>query len=247
MLEERPTLRTRLLRVIAVLTFSIVFVPRLIAQDAFNHPRIISVTGTAEIKVVPDEVVLMLGVDSRDKDLTVAKADNDQRMRKLLSLAHSAGVDTKNIQTSALTMDPEYSEEKTPRLLGYHVAQGFTVTLTDLSKYEDLMTSFLKTGVNRVDGINFVVGEPKKHREKARLEAVQAAREKASAMAAQLGQSIGKPWEITEESPNDYSRGGMNANFLVMEKRVLAEPDGSTVAGGQVTIQASVRVSFLLE
>jgi uncharacterized protein YggE len=95
--EERPTLRTRLLRVIAVLTFSIVFVPRLFAQDAFNHPRIISVTGTAEIRVVPDEVVLMLGVDSRDKDLTVAKADNDQRMRKLLSLAHSAGVDTKNI------------------------------------------------------------------------------------------------------------------------------------------------------
>jgi uncharacterized protein YggE len=84
----------------------------------------------------------------------------------------------------------------------------------------------------------------RKYREKARLEAVQAAREKASAMATQLGQSIGKPWEITEESLSDYSRG-MYTNFLAEDKRMLTEQ--STVAGGQVTIRASVRVSFLWE
>ena len=226
-----------------------VFAPKLPAQDSFNHPRIISVVGTAEIKVVPDEVALTLGVDSRDKDLGVAKADNDQRMKKLLGLAHSAGVDAKNIQTSALTMDPEYSEDKTPKLLGYNVSQVFTVTLKDLSKYEDLMTSFLKAGVNRVDGIDFIVSEPRKYKDEARLEAVNAAREKASAMASQLGQSIGKPWEITEESTHDYGvLGGMNANFLASDKRGrMAEQNESTLAGGQVTIRASVRVSFQLE
>ena len=35
------------------------------------------------------------------------------------NLAHAAGVETKNIQTSALTMGPEYSDEKIPKLLGY--------------------------------------------------------------------------------------------------------------------------------
>ena len=247
--QREATLRTILVRTVALLTFCVVFVPKLPAQDSFNHPRIISVVGTAEIKVVPNEVALTLGVDSRDKDLSVAKADNDQRMKKLLGLAHSAGVDAKNIQTSALTMGPEYSEDKAPKLLGYNVSQVFTVTLRDLSKYEDLMTSFLKAGVNRVDGINFIVAEPKKYKDEARLEAVNAAREKASAMASQLGQSIAKPWEITEELNNDYGGlGGMNANFLASDRRGrLAEQNESTLAGGQVTIRASVRVSFQLE
>lgn len=165
-------------------------------------------------------MALTLGVDSRNKDLSVAKADNDQRMKAFLGLAQSAGVDAKNIQTSALTTGPEYSEDKTPKLLGYNVSQVFTVTLKDLSKHEDLMTSFLKAGVNRVDGINFIVAEPKKYKDEARLEAVNAPREKASAMASQLGQSIGKPWEITEELNNDYGvPGGMNANFLASDRR----------------------------
>ena len=160
--QREATLRTILVRTVALLTFCTVFVPKLPAQDSFNHPRIIPLVGTAEIKVVPNEVALTLGVDSRNKDLSVAKADNDQRMKAFLGLAQSAGVDAKNIQTSALTTGPEYSEDKTPKLLGYNVSQVFTVTLKDLSKHEDLMTSFLKAGVNRVDGINFIVAEPNK-------------------------------------------------------------------------------------
>jgi uncharacterized protein len=67
---------------------------------------------------------------------------------------------------------------------------------------EDLMTSALKVGVNRVDGINFFVADPKKYREEARLKAVRTAREKATTMAAKLGQTIGKPWEVTEVTVN---------------------------------------------
>jgi uncharacterized protein YggE len=244
--KETPPLRAKFVRAVTVLSFCLALVPSLLAQDTFTRPRTISVTGTAEIKVAPDEVILMLGVDSRDKDLSVAKTDNDQRVKKLLNLAHAAGVDPKNIQTSALTMGPEYSDERIPKLLGYQVSQVVTITLTDLSKYEDLMTNSLKAGVNRVDGINFVVAEPSKYKEDARLEAIRAAHEKASAMAAQLGQTLGKPWEITEEPNDDYSPR-MNANFLAGVRDATMPQEESTVAGGQVMIRASIRVSFQLE
>jgi uncharacterized protein len=111
-------------------------IPPVFAQDNCSHPRIISVTGSAEIKVAPDQAALSLGVDSHDKDLALAKGDNDKRIKKLLNLVHAAGVDPKNVQTSALSMGPEYSDEKIPKLLGYQVSQTVTVTLTDLSKYE---------------------------------------------------------------------------------------------------------------
>jgi len=237
-------MKAKLVRAAAALFFCVMLVPSLFAQDGFSHPRIISVTGTAEIKVAPDEVRLTLGVDSHDKELAVAKANNDNRVKKLMTLAHAAGVDTKNIQTSALTMGPEYSDEKIPKLLGYQVSQVITVTLTDLSKYENFMTSSLRAGVNRVDGINFFVADPKKYREEARLQAVRVAREKAKAMAAELGQTIGKPWEVIEQS--DFDAQDMTANFGMRYKMPMQEAQ-STVAGGEVTIRALVRVSFQLE
>lgn len=234
--------------VVVTVMFSGMLVPIVVAQENCMHPRIISVTGTAEIKVPPDEVQLTLGIDSHDKDLVVAKATNDQRIKKLMALAHTAGVDPKNIQTSALTMGPEYSDEKIPKLLGYQVSQTVAVTLTDLSKYEDLMTSFLKVGVNRVDGIDFLVADPKKFREDARLKAVRAAREKANTMAAELGQSLGKPWEITEAELDLDRTAGLNVNYQTrthFQMPMLQE--GATIAGGEVTIRSTVRVSFQLE
>ncbi len=175
-------------------------------------------------------------------DLSVAKATNDKHVRKLLELFKTAGIETKNVQTGALTMGPEYSDEKIPKLLGYQVSQTITVTLTDLSKYEDLMTKALTAGVNRVDGVEFVVSNEKKYKEGARLRAVRAAKEKAAVMAAELGQSIGKPWEITEESgfyPN------LTANFSL--SKMPPQEMQSTISGGELTIRASTRVSFELQ
>jgi uncharacterized protein YggE len=134
-------LRANWIRAVAVFAFYVALGPPLLAQATFSHPRTISVTGSSEIKVAPDEVALTLAVDSRDKDLTVAKVDNDQRIKKLLSFAHAAGVESKNIQTSALTMGPEYSDEKIPKFLNYQVSQTVILTLTDVSKYDDLMTN----------------------------------------------------------------------------------------------------------
>lgn len=236
-------MKVQLARAMVILGFYLMLVPSIRAQSAFNHPRIISVTGDAEIKVAPDEVTLTMGVDSHDKDLAIAKAENDKRIRRLLSLARAAGVDSKNIQTSALTMGPEYSDEKIPKLLGYEVSQTVSVTLTDLSRYEDLMIRSLDAGVNRVDGINFFVADPKKYREEAQLNAVEAAHEKAVAMAGQLRQTVGVPWEITEETDLNA-----DVNSLDNTRYKLAMPQVEpTVAGGEVTIRATVQISFLLE
>jgi len=106
------------------------------AEECGPRPRLISVTGTSEVNVAPDQVVLSLGVESRDKDLSVAKTQGDARTKKVLRLARDAGVEPKDIETSTLRMGAEYSEEKVPKFLGYAVSQTTTITLKDLSKYE---------------------------------------------------------------------------------------------------------------
>jgi len=223
-----------------------------LAQDFQPRPRLISVTGTAEVNVAPDEAILILGVQSRDRDLTIAKSQHDRRVRKLLAEARTAGVDEKNIQTSTLQMQPVYSEEKVPRFLAFEVSQTIQVTLKDLSKYERLISKLLESGLNRVDNVEFLVAEPRKYKDEARAKAIRAAREKAVAMAAELGLTIGKPWEISEEGFNGlFAQTSIYANRSVQASsdaydRSLST-DESTVAPGEVSIRASVRVSFQLE
>ena len=229
--------------VLSVLT-CIMLAPVIMAQDNCPRPRLITVSGTAEVKLAPDEAILRLGVDSHDKVLATAKADNDKHVKKLLAFAREAGVQANDIKTSALNMSLEYSENQRRTLLGYEVSQSISITVRDISKYEPLMTSVLQAGVNRVDGVDFIIAEPIKYREEARAKAVRAAREKAVAMAAELGQTIGKPWEITENTGED----GMFPNAVTrFDLSKEARASESTIAPGEISISASIKVSFLLE
>jgi uncharacterized protein YggE len=65
-------------------------------------------------------------------------------------------------------------------------------------------------------------------------------------MAAELGQSLGKPWELTEEA-NPEITGYLAANFQQRSSFGMPEQEASTIAGGEVTIRSTVRVSFQLE
>jgi len=207
------------------------------------RPRLISVTGTSEVSVAPDEAILTFSIETRDKDLAAAKSEHDSRFKKVMALTQEDGIEPKYIQTSNLTMEPEYSEEKITKFLGYVLSQTIQITLKDVSKYEDLMTRLLQAGVNRVNGIEFRVSEPRKFKDEARSKAIQAAREKATSMAAGLGQTIGKPWDISE-AEEVYV---VNSTFGADRSRYAAAPSESTIAPGQIKISASVKVSFLLE
>jgi len=216
------------------------------AQDPGPRPRTIDVTGTAEVKIAPDEAVLILSVDSRDRDLAVAKSQHDAHVKKLIAAAQEFGIESKHIRTSELTMGPEYSEERIPKFLGFLVSQTLVLELTDLKKYEGLMTRVLQAGVNRVQSVSFIVADATTYRAEARAKAIRAAREKATAMAAELGQKIGRPYEIfeTPESPWAYAQ----ANASVQNAFIAALPDQApSVATGEVNIHVSVRVVFELE
>ena len=51
----------------------------------------ITVSGQAEVRVVPDEVVVTLGVETNDLSLAVARAQNDEIVAKALQAAEAVG------------------------------------------------------------------------------------------------------------------------------------------------------------
>lgn len=222
-------------------------------------PRTISTTGEAEVRVVPDEVILTLGVETSDKDMDVAKKDNDARVSRVLAIARDLGIDRRLVRTDYLGIEPRYQDEyrAARSFLGYWVRKTVAITLNDVTKFEDLLSRCLAAGVTHVQGVNFRTTELRKYRDQARSMAIKAARQKAIDLAGELGQKVGKPRSIGEGYGGWYSGygswwGGRWGNYAAqnVQTSVTAGPgvseDGSLPLG-QISVNASVNVTFELE
>jgi uncharacterized protein len=222
-----------------------------LAQQQQQHilPPMVNVSGQGEVKVVPDEIVLNLGVEVRDRNLEEARRQNDRKVAAILAYLKKQGVDPKHVQTTYMSVQPIYTGDhygqSTPEF--YLAQKTMTVTLRNMSKFDELLAGVYKAGVNRVDGIHYRSTELEKHRQQARKLAVQAARAKAMALSSELGVKIGRVYNITESSSEGYPRPypGMYNKMMEMGQDVASE--GPTVSPGQITILANVQVSFTLE
>lgn len=224
---------------------------------AAQSPGVITVSGDADVRVVPDEVLLTLGVETWDEELSVAKAKNDERVSRVLNLAHSYGIQPQHIQTEHISIEPRYRDDYDKRdFIGFFVRKTIVITLKDISQFEDLLTDALKVGVNYVHGVQFRTTDLRKYRDQARALAIQAAQEKAIALAGALGQQVGRPTTISEEQSGWWSWYGAWWGpwwGAGMAQNVVQEMGGgqmgadSTLAPGQITVNARVTVTFELD
>jgi uncharacterized protein len=217
-------------------------------EHAAATPRTISTSGRAIVHVAPDRAKLSLGVETRDKDLEVAKSENDKRIRRLMEIADAHGIGPKDIHTNWISIQPEYSSYSLgQKFEGYRVHNTVMITFTALAEVEAVLSEALVAGVTTVNNISFSHSEDRTHRDKAREMAVRAAREKAEAMAAALGQRVGRPVTISETAPtwlNPMAQANVNA---FNDRASTGVPDtGETLAPGMVEIDARVNVTFTL-
>ncbi|MGV3587175.1 MAG: SIMPL domain-containing protein [Adhaeribacter sp.] len=212
-------------------------------------PPLVNVSGVGEVKVEPNEVLLNVGIDVRNKSLEAARQDSDTKVRELLNYLKKAGIDAKDIQVTNLSVYPQYVGEygqTTPEL--YMTQRSVSVLIRKVSRFDEILTGIYKTGANRVEGIEYRTSDLQKHREQARKLAIQSAKEKATAMTKELGAKPGRVYSITESSseytPRPYAR-------LQMANKMMESADagasGPTLAVGQILVRASVEVSFVIE
>jgi uncharacterized protein YggE len=222
-----------------------------------NDERRITVRGSAEIRVVPDEVVLTVGVESFHLELEDSKAENDRLTTAVIEAAKSNGIPSEHIRTDYLSIEPRFDDryDKNQELLGYVVRRTVALTLREVSRFENLMSAVLEAGANYVHGVDFRTTELRKHRDEARARAIEAAREKAEDLADQLGQSIGKPLSIDEGYAGWFSSygswwgsrwsGGAVQNVIQSAPSSSPETEGPT-APGQISVSATISVTFEL-
>lgn len=216
---------------------------------AVQPPKLITVTGEAEVKVIPDEVVISLGLTSTDPDLATAKKLNNERVKNLLAMAEQLKIEPKHIQTGYISISRnDWADNK-----NFRVSRDVVITLKDMRKYDEVLTRLVQNNrANTVEGVNFNTSQLRKYRDQARAMAAQAAREKADALATALGVKAGKPYSIREESSYWSYWGGRHAssmmNAQVSAQATVSEASPSTtLSPGQISVSARLSVSFELE
>jgi uncharacterized protein len=218
--------------------------------------RTISVSGSAEIKVVPDEVILSVGVETDSKDIAVARSENDARIKAISEAVQAQGVPANLVKADFLDLQPRYRNYPTREdFLGYFARRSVVITIRDVAKFESTLSAVLAAGANYVHGIDFRTTELRKHRDAARRMALAAAREKADAMAAALNATIGDPISIQEGYSGWWSPysswwgqryGGQLVQNVVQEGGGRAGGADDALVPGQISVTASVNVSFEL-
>jgi uncharacterized protein YggE len=220
---------------------------------AEEQPRTISTSGEAVIYVQPDEVIFNFGVETRDAGLDKAVAANEAASAKLLAAVKKLGIEDKHIQTDNLDVDIVYRDHNALAIDGYNVRRSYCVKLKDIKKFQTLVETALKNGANRIGSFDFRTTELRKHRDKARAMAIEAAKEKAAALAGELKCQIGPPRTINENAGFwGYGGGNYNryANSYNSQVQVQSgggggeADDGGQLPLGQISVRANVSVTF---
>ena len=229
-------MKTRsLIRTLFGLAIAVAALAPLSAQAA---ERLITVSGEATVAVAPDMAVIRIGVTSQGKTAHEASNTNAKQMTKVLAAIKGTGVADSDVQTSRLSLQPQYDPNKsgTARLLGFQVTNQVTIKIRDTGKMPVILDTAISAGANEMSGIEFVVSEQSKLLDQARDDAIADARRKAELYAKAAGAKLGKVMAISEEGSSPPPRPVMQA------MRAGAVP----VAPGSQMLRANVTVSYEL-
>jgi uncharacterized protein len=221
----------------AVLVIAASALAPLPAQAAEKIDKLITVTGEATVAAAPDAAQIRIGVSSQGKTARAASDANVKDMTVVLAAIKESGVADWDIQTTSLSLQPQYDPNKTggARLIGFQANNQVTIKVRDIGQLPNILDRAISAGANEMSGIEFVVSEQSKLLDKARAEAIADARRKAELYANAAGMKVGRVMTISEEGTVPPPR-----TFQAVRAGAAA------IAPGEQTLRAVVTVSYEL-
>ena len=199
----------------------------------------ITVTGTGTVSGTPDTLRLDLSITTRADSVGRALADASGTMARVRKSLKASGVGAKDLQTSNLSISPDYAypSDDSPRITGYTVSQGVSVTLRDFSKAGQTITDATRAGGNavQVGGIRLDLADTSTLVTAARDRAVANARTKAEQYARATGRKLGQVLSLSEAVSEPPS---------VMLPRAAAADKGVPIEPGSQDVDVSVTVVY---
>jgi uncharacterized protein len=161
----------------------------------------ITVTGSGTVNGTPNQLTLSMGVQVNSSSVESALQQANQAVSRVTAALRAHGVATRDIQTSGLSIQPNYSNNSSvPN--GYGVSEYLTATLRKISAAGAQIQAAVRAGGNAttIDGISLDLTDTSGLLARARAAAVSDARHKAAQYASAIGRTLGPVVSITDQA-----------------------------------------------
>lgn len=192
---------------IKVLLFAISLLATLSLQAQTNE-RYIEVTGTSEIEIVPDEIHYLIEIreyfkeefDGKSKPeeyrTKVPLAEIEQGLREALA---NSGIPQNAIRTQEIG---DYWRQQGQDFL---VSKKFDITLTDFNQINEIVKRIDTKGIHTMRIGELENNDMPAYHQKGKIEALKAARRKATYLVEALGKRLGEVIRIVEKDSGNAS------------------------------------------
>ena len=159
----------------------------------------ITVTGTGKVSGAPNQLALSMGVQTNGTSVAAALRQANSAVRSITAVLRRSGVAAPDVQTSGLSIYPNYSGSSgVPD--GYQVSEQLTITLRRLSVAGSQISAAAHAGGNAtvINGVSLNLSDTSALLASARARAVADAKAKATAYARALGRPLGPVVSMSE-------------------------------------------------
>lgn len=208
--------------------------------------RVITVSGLGNARGEPDLARLTIGVNVAEEEISEAVNESNRIIDDVTAVLRDLGVAESDIQTSNFSIwteeqwDPETGQRREERL--YRVDSTVQITVRQVDTVGEILQAAIDAGANNIYGLSFGIDDASGLAAEARLGALQNAREKAEAIAAELGVELGEVQSVIETS------GG--SPMPVFESAAMGLGGGGgepPISEGSMTLSVNVQMSFAID
>lgn len=160
----------------------------------------LDINATGEVTRVPDIAVISAGVVTRSAAATGALQDSASRMQRVLSALKRAGIEDRDIQTSNVSLNPEYryQDNQAPQLVGYTASNNVTIRFREIRNSGKILDALVGEGANQINGPMLTVDKPEAALDEARAKAIAIGRARADLYARSLGLRVVRVVSVNE-------------------------------------------------
>ena len=204
----------------------------------------LTMNGVGSAQIAPDMAEITLGVITEAKDAAKAHSDNAAQAARVQAAVKALGVAERDIQTTRYDFSPIYDVKDNGRSVttGYTVTNAIVVKVRNLANVSKVIDAALANGANRVDSLEFSASDPSAAKDAALADAARDARSKADAVARALGVRVVRVLTVHADAQSYTPR-----NFMPMMMAKEAYDAGTPISAGELSFEASVNISYVIE
>lgn len=197
----------------------------------------ITVVGTGSAHTVPDVSDWSFGVQSDADTASAALKEASAAARRILNALRGAGVSREDLRTEQVSLYPQMSSDGRA-VVGYSASSSVQATVHRISESGSILDAAVRAGANQVSGPTLRVSDSRAQYRNAAAVALEDARARARAIAAEAGVALGAPIAIIES-------GGGGTPIPVYD-RMAAGAAEMPIEPGTQEISASLTVTFAI-